>query len=59
MVNNSTDIVPGIIVYSRIAEKEREKDGFLSESVLALQISGQLTLETSSQKISTKRETYF
>ena len=55
MVNNSTDIVPVSIVYSRIAEKEREKDGFLAESVLALQISGRLTLETSSQKISTKR----
>ncbi|HMH23259.1 MAG TPA: AraC family transcriptional regulator [Puia sp.] len=55
MVNNSTDIIPGSIVYSWITEKEREKDGFLSESVLALQISGQLTLETSSQKISTKR----
>jgi len=55
MVNNSTDIVPGSIVYSRIAEKEREKDAFLAESVLALQISGQLTLETSSQKISTKQ----
>jgi AraC-like DNA-binding protein len=54
-MNNSTDIVPGSIVYSQIAEKEREKDKFLAESVLALQISGQLTLETSSQKISTKR----
>jgi len=53
-VNNSTDIIPGSIVYSQITEKEREKDGFLAESVLALQISGQLTLETSSQKISTK-----
>jgi AraC-like DNA-binding protein len=55
MVNNSTDIVPGSIVYSQIAEKQREKDKFFSESVLALQISGQLTLETSSQKISIKR----
>ena len=54
MVNNSTDIVPGSIVYAQLAEKEREKDKFLSESVLALQISGQLTLETSSQKISTR-----
>ncbi len=54
-MNHSTDIVPGCIVYSHITEKEREKDGFFAESVLALQISGQLTLETSSQKISTKR----
>jgi len=51
MVNNSIDIVPGSIVYSQITKKEREKDKFLTESVLALQISGQLTLETSSQRI--------
>ena len=55
MVNNSTDIVPGSIVYSQLAEKEREKDKFFSESVLTLQISGRLTLETSSQKIVTKQ----
>jgi len=55
MVNNSTDIVSGSIVYSLISEKKREKDKFLTESVLAFQISGQLTLETSGQKISTKR----
>lgn len=54
MVIHSTENVPGIIVYSQIAEKQREKDGFLSETVLALQISGQLTLETSSQKMITK-----
>ena len=54
MVNNSIDIIPGSIVYSQITKKEREKDKFLTESVLALQISGQLTLETSSQRISTK-----
>jgi AraC-like DNA-binding protein len=35
MVNNSIEIVPGIIVYSQVAEKEREKDGFLAETVLA------------------------
>lgn len=53
-MKNSTDIVPGSIVYSQIAEKQREKDAFLNESALALQIAGQFTLETSSQKISTK-----
>src|SRR6266700_7244454 len=55
MVNNSTDIIPGSIVYSQVTQKEREKDKFLAETVLALQISGQLTLETSGQKISTKQ----
>lgn len=54
MVNHSTDIVPGSIVYAQVAEKEREKDGFFAETVLAMQIAGQLTIETSSQKISTK-----
>lgn len=54
MVTTSTDIVPGSIVYTQLAEKQREKDKFLAETVLAWQISGQLTLETSSQKISTK-----
>lgn len=51
----STDIVPGNIVYAQISKKEREKDAFLSETVLMFQISGQLTLETSAQKILTKR----
>jgi len=55
MVNTSIDIVPGSIVYSQVTEKKREKDKFLTESVLVLQISGQLTLETSSQKISTRQ----
>ena len=55
MVNNSTDIVSGSIVYSMITEKKREKDKFLTETVLILQISGRLILETSGQKISTKR----
>src|SRR4249919_533094 len=55
MVNNSTDIVLGSIVYSMMTERKREKDKFLEESVLILQISGQLTLETSGQKISTKQ----
>jgi AraC-like DNA-binding protein len=54
MMNHSADIIPGCIVYAQHAEKEREKDGFFAESVLAYQISGQLTLETSSQKVTTK-----
>jgi AraC-like DNA-binding protein len=54
MVNHSSDIQSGCIVYSHITEKEREKDGLFAEHVLAMQIAGQLTLETSSQRISTK-----
>lgn len=55
MVNNSSEIIPGAIVYSFLAKKEKDKVDFLSQSVLVLQISGQLTVETSSQKISTRQ----
>jgi AraC-like DNA-binding protein len=54
-VTLSADIIPGNIVYAQISKKEREKDTFLSETVLMFQISGQLTLETSTQKISTRK----
>lgn len=53
-MNRSTEIIPDILVYSQIAEKKREKDGFFAETVLAMQISGQLTLETSGEKIITR-----
>lgn len=54
-MNTTSEIIPGVIVYSFHAKEEREKVGFLTQSVLALQISGQLTLETSGQRISIKR----
>lgn len=47
-------IVPGSIVYSLNTEKEWVRDGIIPGSILILQISGQLMLETSSEKISTK-----
>ncbi|OJV90971.1 MAG: AraC family transcriptional regulator [Bacteroidia bacterium 44-10] len=55
MVKHLINILPGRIVYSLISEKERETtDQFLSQNVLGLQISGQLTVETSSESFSTK-----
>lgn len=42
-------------MYAFLTKKEKDKVDFLSQSVLALQIAGQLTVETSSQKISTRR----
>jgi AraC family transcriptional regulator, exoenzyme S synthesis regulatory protein ExsA len=53
-MKHSTDIVPGGIVYSMITEKEREWNGFLSENIFVLQISGKMTVETSSEKFSTQ-----
>ena len=54
-MTNSTEIIPGFIVYSFLTRKETEKIAFPSHSVLVLQISGQLTVETSVQKISAGR----
>jgi AraC-like DNA-binding protein len=54
-VSYSSEIIPGVIVYSFLAKKEKEKVGFLAQHVLVLQMAGQLTVETSSQKISTRK----
>lgn len=55
MKSHSTEIVPGSIFFSNITDSEREKDGFFETTVLVLQISGQLMIETSEQKISVGR----
>lgn len=52
-MKNSNHIETNRVVFSMITEKEREKDDFLSESMLVLQVSGKLTMETSIEKIST------
>src|SRR5690554_2927678 len=51
MENQSNKITNDVFVFTIDAEKEKESDRFLSESILALQISGQLTLETNIEKI--------
>lgn len=51
MENHSNKITPDVFVFTIDAEKEKESDRFLSESILALQISGQLTLETNIEKM--------
>ncbi len=51
-MNQSTDIVPGSIVYTMNTERERVWDGFLSENILVLQISGVMDVETSNEKYS-------
>lgn len=53
-MTNPTEIVPGVIFYSYLATKRKEKVGFMAHNTLVLQVSGQLTLETAGQKISMK-----
>lgn len=52
-MNNFENHIWDYITYTIIAEKQREKDGFLPETFLVQQISGQLLLETSAEKITT------
>lgn len=54
-MTNPTEILPGVIFYAYLSTKRKEKVGFFEHSALVLQVSGQLTLETASQKISMKR----
>jgi AraC family transcriptional regulator, exoenzyme S synthesis regulatory protein ExsA len=54
-MTNPTEIVPGIVFYSYLSTKRKEKVVFLEHNALVLLISGQFTLETSSQKISMRK----
>jgi AraC family transcriptional regulator, exoenzyme S synthesis regulatory protein ExsA len=51
-VTNPTEIVPGVIFYAYHAAMRKEKVCFWEHNTLVLQVSGQFTLETSSQKVS-------
>jgi len=53
-MTNPTEIIPGVIFYSYFSAQRKEKVGFFEHSTLVLQVSGQFTLETASQKISMK-----
>ncbi len=54
-MTNPTEIIPGVIFYTYLATKRKEKVGFLSHNTLVLQVSGQFTLETAEQQISMRR----
>ena len=54
-MTNPTEILPGVIFYSYRSEMSKEKVCFLAHNTLVLQVSGQFTLETSTQKVSMKR----
>lgn len=51
MESNLNKIPPEAFVFTIGAEKKKESDRFLSESILAMQLSGRLTLETNTEKI--------
>lgn len=54
-MNHATEILPGVIFHSFLSKKQKEKAGSLKHTLLVLQVSGQFTLETVSQKISMRR----
>jgi AraC-like DNA-binding protein len=53
-VTNPAEILPGVIFYGYYSEMRKEKVCFLEHNTLVLQVCGQFTLETASQKISMK-----
>ena len=50
MEHNINNGISDVFVFSINTQKKKESDRFLSESILVLQISGQLTLETNIEK---------
>ena len=53
-MTNPTEIIPGVIFYSYFSAQRKEKVGFFEHSTLVLQVSGQFSIETASQKVSMK-----
>ncbi|MBS1660893.1 MAG: helix-turn-helix transcriptional regulator [Bacteroidetes bacterium] len=51
-MTNPTEILPGVIFYSYLSAMRKEKVVFLEHNTLVLQVAGQFTLETASEKIS-------
>uniref|UniRef100_F4CC67 Transcriptional regulator, AraC family n=2 Tax=Sphingobacteriaceae TaxID=84566 RepID=F4CC67_SPHS2 len=54
-MTSPTEIVPGVIFFSYLSSKRKEKGAFLGHNILVLQVSGYFTLETADQKISMSR----
>ena len=51
-MTSPAEILPGVIFYSYLSAERKEKVCFWNHHTLILQVSGQFTLETSSQKVS-------
>jgi len=54
-MTNPTEILPGVIFYSYLSAKRKEKVAFLEHNTLVLQVSGRFTMETANQKVSMER----
>src|ERR1700749_3599460 len=52
IVTNPTEIIPGVLFYSYLSTKRKEKVCFFEHNTLVLQVSGHFTLETSGQRVS-------
>ncbi len=52
---NPTEIIPGVLFYSYLSAMRKEKVGFFEFTILVLQVSGQFTMETASERISMGR----
>ncbi|MCF2445420.1 AraC family transcriptional regulator [Dyadobacter sp. CY345] len=54
-MTNPNEILPGVIFFSYLSTKRKEKVAFLEHTTLVLQVSGSFSMETSSEKISMRR----
>lgn len=54
-MTHPNEIIPGVIFFSYLSTMRRENVAFLAHNTLVMQVSGQFTMETSSQKISMRR----
>ncbi|MBV7530964.1 AraC family transcriptional regulator [Chitinophaga sp. sic0106] len=52
---NPTTILPGMIFYSYNSTLRKEKCAFMQDNILVLQVAGQLTIETTTEKVSTQK----
>lgn len=54
-MTNPNEIIPGVLFYSYLAVMRKDNVAFLANSALVLQVGGQFTLETASEKISMRK----
>lgn len=52
---NPKEIIPGVLFYSYLSTRRKDKVGFLNHNTLVLLVSGYFTLETAGQKITMRR----
>ncbi|RFZ94034.1 AraC family transcriptional regulator [Mucilaginibacter conchicola] len=52
---NPTEIIPGIVFYSYLSAKRKDKVGFLKHNTLVMQVSGLFSLETAHQQVTMQK----